>query len=291
MSTPSEYTTYFTLILPTVGGSAVDWATWSNQNWVTVDSALQTLTSTKVSANPSDGVLYGRMNEEWVAIVVDGGTVTVGIGEAPEDGQYYVRRNATWVESAAIIEAAVVAGIDDALASTERAYSTTGVIIGADVDYVSETLSNSQVYNASIKCRVVGLFDCVSAGTFVATVSVSFGGNLAWQGSVKFEADDAVTVPFILDFALADFAGTQQLAGTLLYGDPYAEAAGSGYGGTSLQTSDAPAQVNGSPFFGLTAFDLSVVGTKDLVVNFAMVSGPGLSGIDLRSRFVSRENY
>lgn len=46
---------------------------------------------------PSDGVLYGRLDGEWVAAPEPGGGGDSGIGEAPEDGGPYGRQDSEWV--------------------------------------------------------------------------------------------------------------------------------------------------------------------------------------------------
>jgi hypothetical protein len=49
-----------------------------------------------VEEAPSDNVVYGRKNDEWVSVTVEAG----GVSEAPVDGKQYARQDADWAEIA-----------------------------------------------------------------------------------------------------------------------------------------------------------------------------------------------
>lgn len=74
----SETTTYYSLTLPVVGGDAADWAAFTNENWVKVDTALHALSLTVSApftadtdglvphpgANPGDGTPMRFLGED-----------------------------------------------------------------------------------------------------------------------------------------------------------------------------------------------------------------------------------
>jgi len=294
VSTPGGYTPFFNLILPTVGGNAVDWATWTNQNWQSVDTALQALTDGKLSNNPEDGTLYGRMDGEWVQIEVDGSTVTVGIGEAPDDGEPYLRQSETWVAAEPIIEAIVDDAVDDVLSPILRTASPAVVEVTENLDYLDVTLSHSDLRDASVKARITGAFIATGAGEYSAEIAIVFDGVARWQSDVKFTAENACTLPFILDFVLADIGGTSQyLTGTFIYTDEDAEVTTAGSGGMVKSGSVfAPAKANGGPISSAFSVSLAGAGTKNLKVNFELLAEPSaLSSVALELLFVAREGF
>ena len=49
-----------------------------------------------VEEAPSDNVVYGRKNDQWVSVVAEAG----GVEEAPVDGKQYARQDSSWAEIA-----------------------------------------------------------------------------------------------------------------------------------------------------------------------------------------------
>jgi|SaaInlStandDraft_1057018.scaffolds.fasta_scaffold36363_3 hypothetical protein len=47
-----------------------------------------------VEEAPSDSVVYGRKNDQWVSVVAEAG----GVEEAPADGKQYARQDSSWAE-------------------------------------------------------------------------------------------------------------------------------------------------------------------------------------------------
>lgn len=257
MSTPGGYTTFFNLILPTVGGNAVDWATWTNQNWQSVDAALQTLTDGKLSLNPVDGTLYGRMNGEWVQIEVDGSTVTVGIGEAPNDGDPYLRQSESWVMAEPIIEAIVETAIADAPLRIFR--NVTAASIGPSGAYVfDESIANSQFNGHDIRFRVSGYYTASSDSDRLLNFDILFGVTSMFASDFLVDAVPAGdTVPFVIEGVLSSLStSAQALSGTFTVGthDPAASPA------------DPPTSLH-TAFRGTAAISTMGAGTN----NFAMI--------------------
>lgn len=292
MGTPTSFTPFFNLILPTVGGSAVDWSTWTNQNWATVDSTLQTLTTGKVSLNPVDGTLYGRMNNSWVQIDVDGGTVTVGIAEAPNDGNSYLRQSLGWVGANAVIQAIVDTTVDTALSSILRLNVPVSVPVGASSDYIDVNLSHANIRSSRTKFKIIGEFSAGSAGQFVAAVKVSFDGSIVWDSDIQFFADNFTQMPFILDGEMWDSSGLAQFFyGSLLYADEQSGGTlSAGIGGLS-KNGEASGKPGGGVFFGNANVNVTGAGTKNLKVTFELLSGPPLSAIGLSLQLITRESF
>lgn len=288
MSTPSNFTPFFNLILPTVGGSAVDWSTWTNQNWTAVDSALQTLTSGKLSLNPSNSVLYGRRNNEWVAIDVSGGTVTVGIGDAPNDGNPYLRQSLGWIGAEAVIQGVVDASVEQELSSIlRRSDFSLGEVLGGDeLDIIDEAISHDDLRDANIRLRWSGSFlASTGAEGNAVTFTLTFGGVTLFESEYRSDSLPlGIRIPFLLDYELSDFAGAQVGTGVFTIMDQDAEEAAEGKGGLSKAGSNAPANLQGTVFTRAIAVDLTGTGTKDLVLN---IDNTSTGGLRVFSNFVS----
>lgn len=257
MATPGGYTTYFNLILPTVGGNAVDWATWTNQNWQTVDEALQGLTDGKLSLNPEDGTLYGRMNDEWVQIDVDGGTVTVGIGEAPNDGNPYLRQSVGWVGATAVIQGIVDTAIEDA--PTRLLRNVVPTSIGPSGAYVfDEPIAHSDFNGRDIRFRVCGYYDASPDVDRLINIELLLGVTSMFNCDFLVDAvPTGPTYPFCIEGVLTSVSSTSQvLFGKITFGthDP------------AVSPPDAPTSIS-TVIYGTAAENTSGAGTK----NFAMI--------------------
>lgn len=271
-------TTYYNLILPAVGGDAAVWAAYTNQNWATVDTALNLLEVNKLTANLVNGLTYVRRNNEWLQIDVSGSFV--GIGDAPVNGTPYVRQNSAWVGLSPIVDALIIAATASTVrrlakdVSTLTRYTSDGptpvVVFYHDATY-------SDVNNHALHCVVGGNFTSVLpelSGSLELTISI--GVSVLYRGQILINDEVTGSRPFVLDFRLVGVTETsQKLIGSFHIADGDIESILQtvGFGGLVLGGGGGPARALGSCIYGTSAENMEGLGTKALTVEFAVLGG------------------